>query len=302
MRMEDLRYFVRVAETGSISQVAEECYITQQGLSRIISNLEKELGVRLFFRSNNRIHLTNLGEAAAARAKELDGLYQRMLADISSGIGGEERLADLHIYTTQLISATVLPKILSALTLRHPGVNLNIIELTPPEIADEAEFSDNSIGIVSITTFHQAESLRLGSGELVFETYYEDVLMLGVSENSPLASRRFITTRELAATPLALCNTEVRMAGELLEHQAAPTVALHTSSYDLCRDMISRNQSAGLTSRLRERYSKTGPVAMVPLEKKITVSYGCIYNPAMPMPPLMETVRALVKLELEKCL
>ena len=45
MRMEDLRYLIQVADIGSISLAAEAWYITQQGLSRIISNLEKELGV-----------------------------------------------------------------------------------------------------------------------------------------------------------------------------------------------------------------------------------------------------------------
>ena len=37
MRMEDLRYLIQVADIGSISLAAEACYITQQGLSRIIS-------------------------------------------------------------------------------------------------------------------------------------------------------------------------------------------------------------------------------------------------------------------------
>ena len=43
MRMEDLRYLIQVADIGSISLAAEACYITQQGLSRIISNLERSL-------------------------------------------------------------------------------------------------------------------------------------------------------------------------------------------------------------------------------------------------------------------
>lgn len=68
MRMEDLRYLIQVAESGSISQAAETCYITQQGLSRIISSLEKELGVALFHRSSNHIRLTDMGEIVVARA------------------------------------------------------------------------------------------------------------------------------------------------------------------------------------------------------------------------------------------
>lgn len=137
MRMEDLRYLIQVADIGSISLAAEACYITQQGLSRIISNLEKELDVKLFHRTNNHIRLTDVGELVVARAKELDGLYQHMLTDISRLSSAEgQRPVDCHIYTTQLISSTLLFRVLSTLNLRYPGIHLNIEELDPPEIAD----------------------------------------------------------------------------------------------------------------------------------------------------------------------
>ncbi len=150
MRMEDLRYLIQVADIGSISLAAEACYITQQGLSRIISNLEKELGVKLFHRTNNHIHLTDVGELVVARAKELDGLYQHMLTDISRLSSAEgQRPVDCHIYTTQLISSTLLFRVLSTLNLRYPGIHLNIEELDPPEIADGVAFTPNSVGIIS---------------------------------------------------------------------------------------------------------------------------------------------------------
>lgn len=299
MRMEDLRYLIRVAEIGSISQAAETCYITQQGLSRIISNLEKELGVRLFHRSGNRILLTDVGEVVVARAWELDAMYQHMLSDISRDSRDREGQppVDCHIYTTQLICATLLPKVLSALNLRYPGINLNVEELTPPEIADEMDFTENSVGIISITTFYEAESLRLRSGELVFDRYFQDELMLGVAEHSPIAKRASISTRELATIPLALCSTEAMMARNLLEPDMDPAVALHISSYDLCRDMVARNRAAGLTSALRDHYSKY-PVRAIPLERSITVSYGCIYDPSIPRTPFIEDLFSIVKTEL----
>ncbi len=299
MRMEDLRYLIRVAEIGSISQTAESCYITQQGLSRIISSLEKELGVRLFHRSGNRILLTDVGEVVVARARELDTMYQRMLSDISRNTSDREGRppVDYHIYTTQLICATLLPKVLSALNLRYPGINLNVEELHPPEIADSVDFTENSVGIISISTFHQAESLRLTNGELVFDRYFEDDLMLGVAEHSPLARRGRVSVEELATIPLALCNTEAAMAHNLLEPGMEPTVALHISSYDLCRDIVSRNRAAGLTSTLRDHYSKS-PIRAVPLEKTVTVSYGCIYDPAIPRTPFIKDLFSIVKTEL----
>lgn len=299
MRIEDLRYLIRVAEVGSIRQAAEVCYITQQGLSRIISSLEKELGVPLFQRSSNRILLTDTGKIVVARAKELDALYQQMLLDVSRDSRTAEGLppVDYHIYTTPLISSTVLPRVLAALNLRHPGLNLNIVELTPPEITDKVDFTGNCVGIVSIPDFHQAQSLRLASGELCFDRYFSDELMLGVAEQSPLAQREFISAAELATIPMALCHTEALMFRDLLPPGTEPTVALHISSYELCRDMVSRNRAAGFTSVLRDHYSKCR-VKAIPVEKKVMVSYGCIYDPSAARSPFLDHLCSMVRAEL----
>lgn len=158
-------------------------------------------------------------------------------------------------------------------------------------------FTPNSVGIISMSTFHEADSLRLSSGKLVFDHYFQDELMLGVAENSPLAERKLISAEELATIPLALCNNEAMMIHNLLEPGAEPSVALHVSSYDLCREMISRNRAAGLTSRLRNYYSKC-PMKAIPLEKNVTISYGCIYDPATPKTPFLTDLFNIVSAEL----
>lgn len=300
MRMEDLRYLVQVADYGSINLAAEACFITQQGLSRIISNIEKELGIQLFYRNNNRIQLTSVGELVVARARELNGLYQHMLNDISrdtSSLEGQPPV-DYHIYTTQLVSATFLFRVLSSLNLRYPGIHLDVEELTPPEIADQVDFTSNSIGIISISSFHEAASLRLKSGELAFERYFQDELMLGVAEHSPLAKKKCISAQELSTIPLAICSNESMMVRELLEPGMEPAVALHISSHELCREMVSRNRAAGLTSVLRNYYSQC-PMKSIELERTIKISYGCIYNPRMPMTPFIADLLSMVSQELK---
>jgi DNA-binding transcriptional LysR family regulator len=299
MRLEDLSYLIRVAESGSISQAAENCYISQQGLSRIISSLERELGVQLFCRQGNHIRLTNVGEVVVSWAKELDAMHMQMLRDISRASTEEMGCppVDYHIYTTHIISSTVLSKILSALNLRYPGVNLDVEEAMPPVIANELEFDERTIGIISLTTFHEEESLRLRSGELRFDHYFQDELMIGVAEHSALSAHSQFSSAELATIPMALCHTEAMMFQNMLEDGDAPTIALHISSYDLCREMVRRGRAAGLTSRLREHYTAQ-PLKAIPVEKKIYTSYGCIYDPRMPQAPFIQELIALVRKEL----
>ncbi len=123
--------------------------------------------------------------------------------------------------------------------------------------------------------------------------------MLGVAEHSPLAKKELISAAELATIPLALCNTELMMARNLLEPGIDPAVALHISSYDLCRDMVFHNRAGCLTSTLRNYYSKV-PIKAIPLEKKVTTSYGCIYDPRVPKTPFLQDFFSIVESELRR--
>ena len=62
MELRQLRYFLAVARTKNFTRAAEEMHIEQPPLSRQISNLEDELGVRLIDREARPMRLTNSGE------------------------------------------------------------------------------------------------------------------------------------------------------------------------------------------------------------------------------------------------
>ena len=62
MKLTQLQYFKTVAETGKISLAAKKLYVSAPALSIAIANLENELGVKLFDRTNNRIELNEQGK------------------------------------------------------------------------------------------------------------------------------------------------------------------------------------------------------------------------------------------------
>ena len=62
MELRHLRYFVSVAEQGSVSKAAQQVHVSQPALSRQIRDLEAELGVQLFDRVGRRVELTAEGE------------------------------------------------------------------------------------------------------------------------------------------------------------------------------------------------------------------------------------------------
>jgi DNA-binding transcriptional LysR family regulator len=90
-----LRYFVAVAEELHFTRAAARLYLAQQALSRDISRLERQLGVRLFTRTTRRVALTPEGERLLVRARELLALHHQTLRELHDLDPGRPLLVDL---------------------------------------------------------------------------------------------------------------------------------------------------------------------------------------------------------------
>lgn len=71
MRLSQLIYFKKITECGTISEAANDLSISAPAVSIAISNLEKELGVKLFERSGNRLILTQAGGVYLKRIDQI---------------------------------------------------------------------------------------------------------------------------------------------------------------------------------------------------------------------------------------
>ena len=60
--LRQMQYFYAVVRTGSFTEAAEECFISQSAISQQIKALESDLGVKLLVRKNRSFHLTKAGE------------------------------------------------------------------------------------------------------------------------------------------------------------------------------------------------------------------------------------------------
>lgn len=300
MRIEDLRYFIRVAESGSVSQVAQSSYITQQGLRRIIGSVENELGLKLFRRSSKAMKLTAAGEAVLGSAQEVEAAYLKMLERASAQMIQRDGadILEFIIYATPVICITVLPRILGTLSLHFPAVHFNVVEKLPLEIANEVELDEHSMGIVSISHFLRKEAVRLNNETIRFDTFYEDRLQVSASMEHPLARQSAVTTQELASLPLVLHNTETLMAQHLMGEDFVPSA--HTTNHRLCEEIVAKGVAVGLTSNIMDYYFQRKDIVSVPLEKGVEISYGCMYQKETEPTPLQAEIRAMVKGELKQ--
>ena len=112
MDLKQLRYFVAIAEEGTISAAAKKLHISQPPLSHQLMQLETELGVQLITRGARRSSLTDAGRILYKRARQLISLAdaaEREIVDFGNGLQGT-----LHLGTVSSSGAALLGRRLAA--------------------------------------------------------------------------------------------------------------------------------------------------------------------------------------------
>ena len=127
MELRHLRYFIEVAEVLSFTKAAEKLRLAQPSLSRQVRNLEDEIGVPLFDRSNNRVVLTEEGRLFLFDSRKLLATSVEMVATVQRMKRGES--THLNIGYMANIHYGLLPATLGAFRKLYPLVALNLLGL-----------------------------------------------------------------------------------------------------------------------------------------------------------------------------
>lgn len=134
MLLRQIKYFITVVDTGSFTEAAEECFISQSAISQQILSLEKEIGVQLLHRSTRRFTLTEAGKYLYSNGKkllgEIDKLKNGTLAAAESG-GGRLTLGYLNGYEGER-----LYKAVALFKQQNADVNLQITSGSHDELAE----------------------------------------------------------------------------------------------------------------------------------------------------------------------
>ncbi|MBU1041430.1 MAG: LysR family transcriptional regulator [Proteobacteria bacterium] len=175
----DLRLFLHVVESGSITSGAERAFLALASASARIRNMEDTLGVKLLTRGRRGVAPTEAGHALMRHAHNIMQDWERMVGDVSEygqGLKGHVRL----LCNTSTITE-FLPEVLSSYLTAHPNVGVDIIERLSTEIVQELLENKADLGVVAKTS---------DVGALTTFPFRTLKLVLVVSPKHPLASRR----------------------------------------------------------------------------------------------------------------
>ncbi|MCM3113741.1 LysR family transcriptional regulator [Neobacillus sp. MER 74] len=200
MNLEQIEYIIEVTKAGSLSKAANHLDITIPAISQSISNLEAELGIKLFHRSH-------LGASPTAEGQNIIDIANSVLSQIqllkkaameySNPQTNELRIASSPGLTSLIVDTLVNIK------EDYPQLKLSITEKTISEI--EADFQSNHIDVaIMILREELMQKRNLLKGLLL-----EGNLLLVVSKRSPFVLEKSITIEDLRQLPLVLYKDEI---------------------------------------------------------------------------------------------
>lgn len=146
MEMQQVRYFVALAQTLNFTRAAEACNVTQPALTRAIQQLEHELGGPLFNRERGNSHLTELGRIMLPY---LEGVEEQARAakDLAKAVKGLTK-TKLKIGVMCTIGPQLVAGLLPRFQANNPDVEIQIIDDSAPQMVERLEKGDLEIAFV----------------------------------------------------------------------------------------------------------------------------------------------------------
>ena len=160
--MTDLQidYFMAVATNLSFTKTSEELFVSQPAISRQISQLEKELGAKLFVRSNYSIRLTEAGMLLRERAEDILALVDKTLADFQSL--EDSFRGEIYVGAPESESMLFFAEAVRDLQKEHPGIRCNIYSGNMEDVCEKlVEFayaSDARMAIIPMQDLLRMDS------------------------------------------------------------------------------------------------------------------------------------------------
>ncbi len=192
MELRQLRYFVAVAEAGSLTRASAELHIAQQSLSQQIRTLEAQLGARLFERSSRGVELTDAGAVLLREARPVLARAERAAEAVRRAARGEQ--GELRVGFLSTVANYFMPPVVRAFRERHPGVSLHTEDLTIAAL----------VGGLREGTLDAGLSRPPLVADLATEVVLREPVAAVLPEGHPLAERAELTLADLADEPWVL--------------------------------------------------------------------------------------------------
>ncbi len=191
MTINNIRIFLEVYNTLSITQTAKNLYITQPAVSRAIKNLETEYGICLFERIGKKLFPTEDGIIFYKKTYKIVA----EINDLHQSFSHNEHKKTIRIGAAIMIGNFLIPQITKAFELNYPDIEIKVIIASASVLTSMLQ--KNELDLALIEDDNLDNSFR-------YISFYEDVMVPIVAMNHPLTQKKAVTLKDLCKYPFLM--------------------------------------------------------------------------------------------------
>lgn len=198
MTLQQLRYIVAIAETGTFSAAARELFITQPSLTKMVRELEKEMNIQIFERTNKGVHLSKDGEIFLGYARQVLEQADLLESRYKKKAGGKQEFTVSTQHYSFAVNAFV------DLIKEYGGetYDFSLQETQTYTIIDDVAHMRSEIGILYYNEFNRAVLQKIfKANDLEFRELFVAEPHVFLNSDHPLAGRKSVSMEELAPYP-----------------------------------------------------------------------------------------------------
>lgn len=198
MTIQQLKYVIKIAECGSITEAAKQLYVSQPSLSAAIKELESSYGITIFNRTTKGISLSSDGMEFLSYARQI--IEQTQL--LERRYKGNKKAKQLCSVSTQHYAFAVNAFVQLISNLNADEYEMTLRETRTSEIIEDVANFRSEIGILYLSDFNKKVLKKLiKEKHLTFTPLFQATPHIFISSNHPLANKKAVTISQLDDYP-----------------------------------------------------------------------------------------------------
>ena len=271
MEIKHLKYFVEVARHISFSKAAGLNFVSQSTISKMIKDLENELGVGLFNRTSKYVELTDEGEILFLQAEKMVELFENITNEFQSSLNFEQ--GKISIGLPPITAATEFAQLLGQFRRAFPRIDITLFEYGSKKVEVGIQDGSLDVGVVCSPPRNECYSTI---------PFSKDPLQIIMHRDHPLSRETAVSFAALVQESFVLYRHDFSLYDEIINRCKlagfAPHIIFETSQRELMTQIVAANLGlALLPSRICSQLHEPGIVA-IDLEDPIYLQMSIIWN------------------------
>ena len=283
MHIDQLRFFLAVANSGSVNSVADRFFMTPQAINASLRKLEEEFNSPLLVRSKKGISLTPQGHLFAEWAKNVVHQYGKIQLVLTAYNNESSKLSGtLSVFTASVFTDSFLPSLVNEFSQIFPNTTVKIITVNASNIL--THFINGFCDVAFVTASKRFLEQTLNSqnqDNIKIQVLMQDRLVLCAQQNHPLMKQTSISSETLG-NYIPKSSNQISFFHVLTDQPTLmhhPRAVSDSTSADLHKKLMQENNVVTCMPKLAYQYNfQNDGIAAIPLSDTDTIVHAILYR------------------------